>query len=70
MLSREATNTNFIVFGLKGPGSNPGSTTNQASMLNITPPKRYSKLECVCAHGILNFKLVQFDPEIAKLPII
>ena len=38
MLSGETTNANFIVFGLMDLGSNPLSTTLEASMLTITPP--------------------------------
>ena len=39
--SGEATNTNFIVFGLTRPrGSNPLSTTLKASMLTILPTMR------------------------------
>ena len=37
MLSGEETNTNFIGFGLTDQGSNPRSTTLQASTLTITP---------------------------------
>jgi hypothetical protein len=33
MLSGEATNTNFIVFGLTRPGSNPQSTAPKTDML-------------------------------------
>ena len=38
MLSGEATNTNFIVFGLNRSGLNPQYTALKASMLTITPP--------------------------------
>jgi hypothetical protein len=35
MLSGEATNTNFIVFGLTRPGLNQRSTTLEESMLTM-----------------------------------
>ena len=38
VLSREPTNTNFIVFCLTQPWLEPRSTTLAASMLTITPP--------------------------------
>ena len=38
MLSGEATHTNFKVFGLIRRGSNPRSTSFEASTLTITPP--------------------------------
>ena len=40
MLSGEATNTNFIVFGLTRTGSNPRSTTVESSTLTFTPSMR------------------------------
>ena len=37
MLSEEATNINFIVFGLPDQDSNPRSTALEESTLTITP---------------------------------
>ena len=43
MLNGEVRTTNFIVFGLTRPGSNPRPTSLEASMLTITPPMWYIK---------------------------
>ena len=44
MLSGEATNTNFIVFGLIRSGLNPGSTALEVSTLIITPLMMVKKI--------------------------
>jgi len=41
MLSREATNTNFIVFGLTRAELEPMTYRTQASILTFTPPTRF-----------------------------
>jgi hypothetical protein len=50
MLSGEATNTNFIVFGLTVI---PQSTTLEASTLTITQPMRFGFLYNNAAHPII-----------------
>jgi hypothetical protein len=47
MLSREATNTNSIVFGLSRPEIKQRSTALEASMLTIAPPMQFHALEQV-----------------------
>ena len=56
MLSAEATNTNFIVFGLTRPGSNPQSTALETGTLTSTPPMwyKYSYLNCCLPHKLLS----------------
>jgi hypothetical protein len=51
VLSGEAANTNFIVFDLSRPGSNPQSTVFKVSTLTITPPmllSRLTRVELLC----------------------
>jgi hypothetical protein len=45
VLSREATNTNVIVFVWPDRGSNPRSTTLKASTVTMTPPVQFTKLD-------------------------
>ena len=40
MISEDAANTNYIAIGLIRFGSNPRSTTIDASMLTVTPPMK------------------------------
>jgi hypothetical protein len=40
VLSREATHTNFIVFGLTQPGLEPAIYRTRGEHLTITPPMR------------------------------
>jgi len=61
VLSGEATHTNFIVFGLTRSGSNPQSTTLEASKLTITPPMRLYDQSTIFISSI-EFSTEWFEP--------
>ena len=65
MLNGEAVHTNFIVFGLTRSGSNPQSTTLEASKLSITlPPMRLYDKSTIFISSQLNILLsIEFSTE-------
>jgi hypothetical protein len=55
VLSREETNTNFIVFGLTQPVLEPTIYALEVSMLTITPLMRlvYKEIKIVNKYGLM-----------------
>jgi hypothetical protein len=55
VLSREETNTNFIVFGLTRPVLEPTIYALEVSMLTITPLMRlvYKEIKIVNKYGLM-----------------